>query len=331
LGKQCEEAWNESKKIKISASYRQVENIVVAVMGGSALGADIINAAFTDRLRFPLQIISDYTLPRYVGPRTLLILSSYSGTTEEPLAAGVEGVKRGAKIIGVATGGKLSEFLREKKYPAYIFEAKNNPSNQPRMGLGYSVIGQMGLLRNCGLLEVSEKEIKDIIRTMDQSYCDFGVENSENIAKDFARQLENKIPVIVGSEFLSGNVHALANQFNECAKCFANHFILPELNHHLMEGLKNPRTNNKNLKFVLIKSELYHPRNQKRYEALEEVLRGCKVDFIKYSPKSKTKLSQSFEVLVFGSYVSFYLAMLYDIDPSLIPWVDFFKERLSRI
>ncbi len=329
LGKQCDQAWGEVKKIKIPASYKQVQNIVVAGMGGSALGTDIINAVFADRLKFPIQIVGDYCLPRYVGPKTLLILSSYSGNTEETLTVGLEGAKRKAKIIGIATGGKLGVFLKEKKYPAYVFEPKNNPSNEPRMGLGYSIVGQMGLLQGCGLLKISDSEIKEVVEAIKAFSEEFGIESGDNLAKDFAKKLKKRLPILVGSEFLAGNVHTLANQINENAKCFANYFISPGLNHHLMEGLKNPMTNRKNLKFVLINSKLYHPRNQKRYEVLKEILRGNRIDFIEYSPKSETKLSQSFEVLVFGSYLSFYLAMLYDIDPSLIPWVNLFKERLK--
>lgn len=319
LNKQCAEAWADVKKIKIPGSYRATENIVIAGMGGSALGGHIIQTLFSDQLRKPLEIIRGYKLPKYAGPKTLLILSSYSGNTEETVSCAHEGKKRKAKIMGLAAGGKLEKFLRANKYPTYIFKTTYNPSNQPRMGLGYSLFGQIGLLAKCGLLKIDGGETNKTISSMPRGNA---------LAKNTAEKLKNKIPVIVASEFLLGNAHVFANQINENAKCFAAYFELPELNHHLMEGLKNPAAN-KNLKFVLVDSNLYHPRNRKRYNILKEVLRKNKVDFIEYRPKAKTKLRQSVEVLLFGSYTSFYLAMLYNLDPSPVPWVDFFKKKLG--
>jgi glucose/mannose-6-phosphate isomerase len=322
LGKQCAEAWRDVKKIKIPASYRDVENIVVSGMGGSALGGHLIQSLFSGQLKKPLEIVRGYKLPSYVGPKTLVILSSYSGNTEETLAAAAEAKKRKAKIVGLATGGALAAFLRRNHYPAYIFKPTYNPSNQPRMGLGYSIMGQTGLLKQCGLLRVEEQEIRAAIEEL-------GIRNYELGIKKFVAALKNKIPVVVASEFLNGNAHVLTNQINENAKCFATYFELPELNHHLMEGLKNPAANKQNLKFILVNSNLYLPRNQKRYKILKEVLQKNKINFLEYQPKAKTKFQQSMETLLFGSYVSFYLAMEYDLDPSPVPWVDFFKKRLK--
>lgn len=319
LGEQCAEAWRDVKKIKIPSNYHEVENIVVSGMGGSALGGHLVQTLFADKLKVPIEIVRGYNLPAYVGPKTLLIFSSYSGNTEETLSAAREGQKRKAKILGLATGGALANFLRRNNYPAYIFKPTYNPSNQPRMGLGYSIIGQLGLLAKCGVLKIDEKEINQAIAILNRK---------DNTAKTFAEKLKNKIPIIVASEFLIGNAHAFTNQINENSKCFAAYFELPELNHHLMEGLKNPGAK-KNLKFVLINSDIYHPRNQKRYQILKEVLRRNKIYFIEYRPRAKTKLQQSMETLLFGSYASFYLTMIYNLDPSPIPWVDFFKKQLG--
>lgn len=324
LDKQCEQTWKEIKKIKVPRSYRRIENIVAAGMGGSALGTHIVKSIYADMLKMPLEIVRDYTLPGYVGPKTLLILSSYSGNTEETLAAAKEGLRRKAKIIGIATGGELSKFFKKNKSSAYLFQPKHNPSDQPRMSLGYLILGQLGLLKQCGLLKINEQEIKNLIKFLRNKKREFRI-NAQKIVPAFY----GRTPIFVASEFLLGNAHVFANQINENAKCFAAYFELPELNHHLMEGLKNPTSNRKNLKFFLFDSVLYHPRNQKRYKILKEVLRKNKIDFAEYQPKSRTKLLQAFELLLLGSYISFYLAMIYNLDPTPIPWVNFFKERLE--
>jgi len=328
LAKQCEQTWQEIKKIKVPENYRRVQNIIVSGMGGSALGAHIVKTLYAETLRLPMEIIRDYSLPDYAGPKTLLILSSYSGNTEETLAAAEEGKKKKAKIIGITTGGELGKFLKKNKFPAYIFEPKHNPSGQPRMGLGYSILGQMGILRQCGLIKVDNQEIKMAVKDSRIMNYELGVENKNSVAKKMTQSLKNKIPILVASEFLAGNAHVFTNQINENAKCFAAYFDLPELNHHLMEGLQNPKTGRKLLNFILFNSRLYHPRNQKRYEILKEILKKNKIDFIEYQPKYKTKITQVFEILLLGSYVSFYLAMLYNLDPAPVPWVNFFKKRL---
>jgi glucose/mannose-6-phosphate isomerase len=236
------------------------------------------------------------------------------------LSCAREGKKRKAKILGLATGSKLANFLRADNYPAYIFKPTYNPSSEPRMGLGYSIIGQIGLLAKCGLLKISDQEIKGVVSELS---C------RPRFIEKIAATLKNKIPLIVASEFLFGNAHVMANQINENAKCFATYFELPELNHHLMEGLKNPSTNKKELIFFLINSDLYLPRIQKRYKILKTVLTKNKIGFLEYRPAAKTKLIQVFEVLSFGSYLSFYLAMNYNLNPSPVPWVDFFKKQLG--
>jgi len=129
---------------------------------------------------------------------------------------------------------------------------------------------------------------------------------------------------------LVGNLHTIVNQINESAKNFSCYFPLPELNHHLMEGLTNPKNNSKNLIFVFIESNLYLKRIQLRYKITKEVLKKKNIEYVEFKAKEKTKILQSFEILLFGSYLSFYLSMLYKIDPSLIPWVEYFKKRLSE-
>ncbi|PIY78827.1 MAG: hypothetical protein COY82_00415, partial [Parcubacteria group bacterium CG_4_10_14_0_8_um_filter_35_7] len=86
----------------------------------------------------------------------------------------------------------------------------------------------------------------------------------------------------------------------------------------------------KNLIFVFIESNLYLKRIQLRYKITKEVLKKKNIEYVEFKAKEKTKILQSFEILLFGSYLSFYLSMLYKIDPSLIPWVEYFKKRLSE-
>jgi len=332
LNKQCQQAWHETKKIKIPQSYRSVKNVVINGMGGSGIGGHIIQSLYFDKLKVPLGIIHSYSLPACVNKDTLYIVSSYSGTTEEPLNTLQEAKKRGAKILAITTGKKLGELALKYKIPSYIFRPLYNTANEPRMGLGYSIFGQLGLLSKCQLIKIKESEIKAVANLLKNCNKKFGVltEQKDNLAKKLARDLKNKIIAIVGAEFLGGNVHVLANQINENSKNFSTYFLIPELNHHLLEGLSFPVGAKNYLRFLFIESMLYFEKNQERFAITQKVLKRNKVEFYKWQTSAKSELLQSFETLSFGSYLSFYLAVLNQVNPAKIPWVDYFKRELAK-
>lgn len=332
LREQCQQAWQEVKKIKIPADYRRAKKILINGMGGSALGGHIIQSLFYDQLRVPLQVIHSYNLPPSVDSETLYIISSYSGTTEEPISTGPAAIKKRAKIMGITTDGKLAKFLTKHKLPRYVFDPKYNLCGEPRMGVGYSVVGQIGLLKKCGYIKVTDQEMEKVYKTLQKANRRFGIANptKTNPAKKIALACQNRTPILFGSEFLIANAHTFANQLNENGKNFATYFVIPELNHHLLEGLKNPKTNRGSLTFLFLESDLYHPRVRIRHTITKKVIQKHKIGIASYKPSAKTKIEQVFEVLSLGGHVSFYLAMLNGINPALIPWVDYFKEELKK-
>lgn len=328
---QCQQAWEEIKQIRFSPEYKKAKNIVVVGMGGSALGPHVVQSLYIDKLNIPLQIINDYHLPNYVNEKTLVLLSSNSGTTEEVLSAAKEARMRKSMIIGITTGGGLAEFLVKNKAPSYIFEQKHNPSGQPRMGLGYMILGMLGLFHQARLIKLNQDEVLDTIDNLQNLNNIWGMSTvvNNNLAKQFASECHGKIVALVSSSFLVGNAHTFSNQLNENSKNFSFYFTLPEINHHLMEGLSCPGSNSENLVFIFINSNLFGKRIKKRFMLTQDIVRKNKIKALQFMPESKTKLSQSFEVLLFGSYISFYLAMLNRLDPSPIPWVDYFKKSLN--
>ncbi len=332
LGSQVQQIWDDSKTLKFDDSYRKVKNVVVVGMGGSALGTHVIQTVFKEELAIPVLVVPDYELPSFVNQETLVIASSYSGTTEETLAAVQDAQKKGAKIAGITSGGKLAEFLRSNNYPAIVFDTTFNPSNSPRMALGYSVFGQIALFAQAGLLNVTDVEYKAVLETIAQAHLKMGVEVSQekNIAKLLAFEIHSRIPVVMVAEHLEGPAHVFANQLNESAKTYSEYRVVPELNHHLMEGLQFPTTNDTTLLFISVHSELYVPGNRKRMTLTEQVLEKNKVEFRQHTLQSTTKLEQAFELIVLGSYTSFYLAILHNQNPTPNPWVDWFKAELKK-
>ena len=329
---QLKQTKEELSDLKIPKSYSEVENIVVNGMGGSCLGARVVQRLFEDKLKIPIYPIGNYDLPKFVNDKTLLILSSYSGNTEEPLNTIKDAFKRKAKILVFAQNGRLAKIAKEKNLPGYYgFIPKYNPCNQPRMSLGYQLLGTILMLSKCGLIKISPHEIDELVTFIGniKSKYDVNVLTNKNLAKKIAQKLHEKIPVLVAAEFLTGAVHVWRNQTNENSKQIAVYYEIPELNHYLLEAMGFPKTNLQNLFFIFIKSSLYHYKNQKRIEITKKVLDGYKIKHLDVKLTGKTKLMQVLELIQFGSFVGFYLSMLNNLDPSPIPWVNYFKKKLA--
>lgn len=324
-------AWHDTREVIIPKSYTQVSNLFVAGMGGSALGPEMFAAAFADRLKFPVTIVRDYTLPAAVTSKSLVILASFSGTTEETLAAAADAKKRKAKLLILCTGGPLAEFAKAHHVPAYIF-TPGDLAKQPRFAGGFLLVGVLGLLERAKLLKLKESELNSMMSCMGEviDSCAVDVKTDDNPAKTIAKAIAGKSVLIVSSEHLTGNAHILQNSINENGKQFATNFHLPELNHHLLEGLTHPKEFAKNTVAVMLRSDLYHPRTQKRYDITADIFERQHLSVVEYRTAGKSRLDEVGEVLQFGSYVAWYLAMENKAVTTDIKFVNELKSRMAK-
>lgn len=332
LDDQVKHAWEDCKKISFT-STAPIQNIVVAGMGGSGLGADVIKHLFKSELTVPFDFVHDYTLPEYISKNTLVILASYSGTTEEPLACALQAQAAQAQIMVIAAGGKLEEIALENDYTYYKINPLFNPSNQPRMAIGYAVFGMISLLAKTGLLSLTDEHIESVVLTINKQIeqCKVEIRTEENPAKALAFLMIDRRPVFVASDFLEGAVHVSTNQHNENAKAFADYKVVPEINHHLLEGLAYPKSNASTHLFIFIQSMLYHPMNIIRVNLTQKIVEDNGIETFAVPLQSKSKIEQTFELITLLGFAGFYLAMLEGIDPSPIPFVDSFKVELKQL
>ncbi|BCX14872.1 MAG: phosphate starvation-inducible protein PsiE [Patescibacteria group bacterium] len=329
---QVKQAYEEIKNIKVPKSYLNAKNIVIAGMGGSALGGRVVDSLIPQRVRVPVEVFTEFYIPNYVNKDSLVIISSYSGSTQETLRDINEAIKRQAKIFVITTGGELEEIATKENIPSYIFNPINNPSGQPRLALGYSVTAIMAFLSKCDYIHLSDEEISEVVSFIENLIKDYSREKAdhENLAKKLAVELTGFLPVIVSSEHLIGSCYAFKNQLNETAKTFAVLFDIPELNHHLLEGLKNPTRLRNILKFLVVESNLFSREVSRRYSVTKDVISKNGYPVLTYETLGKNKILQVFEVIVLSYFVAYYLAFIYGEDPSKIPWVDYFKEKLRE-
>ncbi|MBI4009173.1 hypothetical protein HY357_02990 [Candidatus Roizmanbacteria bacterium] len=332
LNKQCLHAWEATKNLVVPSSYRNVNKILMTGMGGSGLGARIIESVYSSSLRYPLARLNDYNLPKWVDKNTLIICSSFSGTTEETIENARQAQAKKTKWMAIGAGGTLIDLAKKFKVPYYKIDPKYNPSHQPRLAIGYSVVGQLVLASKTGIINFTEKEVKRIVEAMRKMTAGLKISTprERNLAKKIAQKLYGKKVVFVASRHLVAAAHTAKNQMNENAKHFSVIFDIPELNHHLMEGLRFPSSNQKDLVFVFVKSKLYPKRIQQRFDITEDVVKKNKVETLTWQAKSLDHLSQAFEFIQLFGFVNFYLSMLNDLDPAAIPWVDYFKTKLGQ-
>ena len=325
LPEQCKEATLAAPKLPWA--YRGLEHVVVAGMGGSGLGAHVVQTALADHLRVPFTIVNDYALPAFVNRRTLVIASSYSGTTEETLAAYKEAKVRGAKLVVVANSGTLAAMAKRDGVPMVAVSAKYNPSGQPRYGVGSTTFGVLEILRAAHLVRITATEIDRAITALRVTLA--RIERSATTL-DLARTLDTRIPLLIGAEHVAGALHVVQNQIHESAKHIAASFLLPELNHHLLEGLRFPRTNPRMLHAVVFASAQYHPRTQRRVTITRDILAKQRITSTAIALTADTRLGQALETIAHGAYLGLALAMHHRINPAPVPWVAEFKRRLTR-
>lgn len=320
---QAKAAWEQVKALPIEPLKGDVKSVIFCGMGASIYGALVLKALKGEDLPFPIELISDYHLPKYVDNTTLVVLTSYSGTTEEVLSCAQEAKAKGAHMMVLTKGGPLAEFARENNVPAYIFDGKLNLSSTPRLGNGYTVIGLLGLFKKLGIVDINEEEMLGAI-----AYIDQNIDRIKTQALKDSETLENKIPVIFAAEHLSGNGQILRNQFNETSKAFSAFYLVPDLNHHLMEGLQFPTESN--LYFLTLNSKNYSPKIQKRMELTTTVVKQNHRDIMEYMTQGTNKYQDFLEVLTYGSWLTLYLGLRYDQNPAINPWVDWFKAELAK-
>jgi len=333
LPAQMKQVLDEAHLVKVPREYEKATQVVVNGMGGSNIGIGLVRSALSDQLKLPITVTSGYRVPASVDKNTLYLLSSYSGNTEEVLSVYPEVKKRGAKILGICEVGnsKLARLMMKDNIPGYMFKPENNPSNQPRLGLGYSVLGAAMLLAKAGLFSIKEKELEDVIAKMELTDQGLrpGAPAKINKAKRLAIKLCGHAPVIVAAEFLAGNLNILRNQINETSKNFATYLELPDMNHYALESLVNPKSNKNNLMFLFFDSLLYHPRVQQRAALTKQVVKKNKIKVLEHKLFGASELEQALEMMQFGCWLTYYLAMLNNVNPVKITWVDWFKKELD--
>lgn len=303
------------------------ENVVHAGMGGSALWA-LVSRSWPS-YTIPFELCRDYDIPAYVSEKTLFIASSYSGNTEESLSALKQAEAKGATIVVIASGGKLAEIAQEKGYPIALLPKVE----QPRFALmaGFKALitflGRANLV-SADAAEPAIREAGDFLKEM-ISVWGPTVPTQDNPAKQLAQELMGKSPVIYAGPKLFPAAYKWKISFNENSKNVAWCNQIPEFNHNEFNGWVSHPTD-KPYAVIDLRSNLEHPRVQKRFEVTERLLSGLRPRTHVVQAQGVTLLEQLVWTIAFGDFVSLYLALLNGLNPTPVEYVEKFKKALDE-
>jgi glucose/mannose-6-phosphate isomerase len=298
--------------------------LVVAGMGGSAVGGRLAAGALGSRLLRPLVVSDGYTLPSWVGPETLVLCSSYSGSTEETLAAYDDAAGRGAQRIAVTTGGPLAERARRDGVPVIPVPG----GFQPRAAVGYSLVAALEAAAVCGAAPSLRDEVEAAASLAERLAAEWGPDGPEDgEAKALARRLDGTIPVIAGAELAAAAAYRWKCQINENAGLPAFASVLPELDHNEVVGW--PAADGR-LSAVFLEDPGAHPRNRLRSELTAEQAAAGAAVVERVTARGETPTERLVSLVLLGDLVSLYLAILRGEDPASIPPIDALKAALAE-
>ncbi|HKC91133.1 MAG TPA: bifunctional phosphoglucose/phosphomannose isomerase, partial [Candidatus Limnocylindria bacterium] len=318
--------WAIATKASIPPAYGDVRSIVVAGMGGSAIGGDLAAALLDAELKVPMTVHRDYGLPGYVGRDSLVIASSYSGNTEETLSGFEEARKRGAKILAITTGGKLVELARASNYPVITFSYKA----QPRAALGYSLGLVLGVLTKLGFARDLSGDIEAALSDLAKLEERVHEGARTNDAKKMALELQGRIPFAYGAGVMGVMARRVKGQWNENAKNWSAFDVMSELNHNAVVGFEHPPIAKDALTVLLLRSDRDNPRHKLRFEITRELLDRARIPHKTLQFAGRNMLSEILQMVYFTDYVSFYIALLNGADPSPVKSIDYLKDRLAK-
>jgi len=331
LPEQCRDAYEIGESCNINKPAVKINNIVFAGVGGSGIGADIIKVYLQNEIRIPVSICRNYTLPDFVGEDTLLFCSSYSGNTEETISCFEQGIKRNAFIITMGTGGRLKELSLKNKIAHILIP----PGYPPRTAIGYMSITILGVLVAFRFIKNKENDVKELCSTLiniRNKEIGFEVPLARNISKQIAAKLCKKYSIIYGTADTTEAVSSRwREQIAENSKALSSSSVLPEMNHNEIVGWRFPEKLLKDFKVIMLCDKDDNERIKERIKISREIIKKSGAEVIVLERKSGPLLARIYSLMYMGDFVSFYLAILNNIDSTPVEAIDNLKKKLKKI
>lgn len=298
----------------------KIENIVISGLGGSGIGGKIVSQLVGEKVAVPIVCTNDYVLPEFVNKNTLVIISSYSGDTEETVAALQEAEAKGAQIACVTSGGKIAARAKEKGYNTILIPG----GNPPRSMFGYSSVQLFFVLKAYGFIDnYFEAQIENSIALIEGD-----IQNIRSTSKAISEKVSARIPVLYSEAQYEGVAIRWRQQINENSKMLCWHHVFPEMNHNELVGWTG---GDNRVAVIILRNEDDHKRSQLRMELCKKLM-GEKCDtIIEAWSKGNNRIERAYYLIHLGDWISIDLAELRKEDAVAIPAIIFLKNELSKV
>lgn len=313
----------EALEIAENASLKQptheIENVLICGMGGSGIGGRLVSKWLEDELSVPVYVSSDYGIPGFVSKNTLVIGSSYSGNTEETLNSVQLAVEKGAFLIGICSGGQLSELCDSLGFSKIIVPG----GNPPRTALAFSIVQLLYIFKELGL--ASGKGLDDVVSARELIVAEEKAIKSE--ARSLAEFLKGNVGILYGTTPYEPVLIRARQQFNENSKLLCWHHVIPEMNHNELVGWGG---GDERFATVFFETEDIYRRNQKRIEITKEVIAKKSAKIMRIMAKGNSRIERSIYLINLVDWSSLYLSELKQVDAIDIAVIDYLKGSLAE-
>jgi glucose/mannose-6-phosphate isomerase len=308
-----------------AAALARPRVVVVAGMGGSAVGGDVLAACAADSLDVPIIVHRGYGLPAMAGRDALLIASSYSGETVEVLSAVEVALARRVPVVALTSGGALGALADRAGFPRVTLPG----GLMPRMAFGYLVIPALAVLAGCGTPVATEAEVDEALEVVAAQGEDLDPARraDKNEAKRLALAIGRRLPAIYGGPLTGTAAYRWKTDLEENAKALAVAGALPEMNHNEIEIWRGPGA--QGLHAVLLREDGEPPEIARRFTLLRELLDPAAGGVSEAWARGRSRLARLLSLVQLGQWVSYYLAMLHEVDPWPVPMLTEVKRRLG--
>jgi glucose/mannose-6-phosphate isomerase len=329
MAEQCCLAWEQGRAFSLPSDYSEIDKVVLLGVGGSAIGGDILRSLAALESPAPVFNQRGYHLPPYVDDRTLVIASSYSGNTEEVLSAFSEALPLPVKKLAITRGGRLLRLAQDNKVPVLQFAYES----EPRAALSYSLVLFLAVAEKVSLLADLDADVREACGAIEKhrERLDALVPSAENPAKQLAQRLYGRLPIIYGASILTEVAHRWKTQFNENSKVWSYYEELPEANHNSIVGYRLPSVISQQAFVILLRSDTLAPRVLLHYQAARKALTEAGVEHELVEVDKGCPLAQIMAGILYGDYVSYYLALLNGVEPTPTPTLPAVKTFLASV
>ncbi|AWX58995.1 bifunctional phosphoglucose/phosphomannose isomerase [Brevibacillus brevis] len=319
-----------SDSLDVSNISVKIENIVVlGTGGGSAASVNLIKSYLFDELQVPLQLNQGYTIPAFVDEKTLVIVVSHSGNTEEVVSGYEAAIAKGAQSAVITAGGKVLEMAREHNHACLLVPG----GMMPRIVLGYIFLPILAILTKLGLISDKRAEVEETIALFEEWKHIYGTDSpiEKNEAKQIAIEMDGLIPVVYGTlPFFDAPAWRWKNQLGENSKLMAFWNAIPSLHHDEAVGWDSPSALLKGVHFTLIRDLEDSEKTTQRVEISADILRERAGGVRVVHSHGVSRMARLFSIVYLADFVSLYAALIRGVDPTPVEVINLFKQKMGQ-